>query len=152
MPEPSEDARLHSDRLSEAIRKEVDSAGGWIGFARFMDLALYAPAQGYYVAGAAKIGAEGDFVTAPEISPLFGATLARQIAEILGRSGGEALELGAGSGMLATDVLRELRNLDSLPQRYLILDISPQLARRQQLTIEQRLPGLATRIEWPTAF
>jgi len=152
LPEPSEDARRHSDRLSEAIRKEIDSAGGWIGFARFMDLALYAPAQGYYVAGAAKIGAEGDFVTAPEISPLFGATLARQIAEILGRSGGEVLELGAGSGVLATDVLRELRNLDSLPQRYLILDISPQLARRQQLTIEQRLPGLATRIEWPTAL
>ncbi len=152
LPEPPDDARRHSDRLSEAIRKEIDSAGGWIGFARFMDLALYAPGQGYYVAGAAKIGAEGDFVTAPEISPLFGATLARQIAELLGRSGGDVLELGAGSGVLATDVLRELRNLDNLPQRYLILDISPQLARRQQLTIEQRLPELASRIEWLTAL
>lgn len=149
---PSDDARRHSARLTETIRKEIEAGGGRIGFARFMELALYAPGLGYYVAGAAKLGDEGDFVTAPEISPLFGRTLARQIAELLGRTGGDILELGAGSGVLATDVLRELRNLDRLPQRYFILDISPQLAQRQKRTMEQRLPELATRIEWLTAL
>lgn len=117
-----------------------------------MELALYAPGQGYYVAGAAKFGGEGDFVTAPEISPLFAKTLARQIAELLGRSGGDVLELGAGSGNLSTDLLLELRSLGCLPRRYLILEISPQLAQRQQSTIARRLPELATRIEWLTAL
>ncbi len=152
LPGPSDDARRHSDRLSETIRREIDAADGWIGFARFMELALYAPGQGYYVAGAAKFGGEGDFVTAPEISPLFARTLARQIAELLERSGGDVLELGAGSGKLATDLLLELRSLGCLPRRYLILEISPQLAQRQQSTIARRLPELATRIEWLTAL
>jgi len=89
LPEPSDDARRHSERLSETIRQEISAAGGWIGFARFMELALYAPGLGYYVAGAAKFGVGGDFVTAPEISPLFGRTLARQIAQVLERSAGD---------------------------------------------------------------
>ena len=152
LPAPSDDARRHSDRLSETIRKEIESAGGWIGFARFMEFALYAPALGYYVAGAAKLGSDGDFVTAPELSPLFGRTLARQIAEILGRTGGDVLELGAGSGNMAADVLVELQNVDRLPQRYLILETSPQLAQRQQRTLEQRQPVLKDRIEWIDAL
>ena len=152
LPAPSDDARRHSARLTETIRKEIEAGGGWIGFARFMELALYAPGQGYYVAGAAKLGGEGDFVTAPEISPLFARTLARQIAELLERTGGDVLELGAGSGILATDLLLELRSLDRLPRRYLMLEISPQLAQRQQSAVERRLPELATRIEWLTAL
>lgn len=91
-------------------------------------------------------------MTAPEVSPLFGRTLARQIAELLARTGGDILELGAGSGALAAEVLGELRNLERLPRRYFILDVSPQLALRQQRTIEQRLPELATRIEWLTTL
>ena len=152
LPAPSDDARVHSARLTQTIRNEIEARDGFIAFADFMQLDLYAPAQGYYVAGAAKLGGEGDFVTAPEISPLFGRTLARQIAEILGRTGGDVLELGAGSGVLAADVLSELRNLDRLPRRYVILEISPQLAERQQRTIERHLPELATRIEWLTAL
>jgi SAM-dependent MidA family methyltransferase len=152
LPEPSNDARRHSARLSEAIRQEIDNAGGWIGFARFMDLALYAPGLGYYVAGAAKLGGEGDFVTAPEVSPLFGRTLARQVAQLLERSAGQVLELGAGSGTMAADVLGELQNIDRLPQRYLILETSPQLVERQQRTLQERHPALKDRIEWISAL
>src|SRR5258708_27607719 len=147
LPEPSEDARRHSDRLTQSIRREIDAAGGWIGFARFMELALYAPGLGYYVAGAAKLGAEGDFVTAPEISPLFGRTLARQIAQLLERSGGQVLELGAGSGTMAADVLGELQNIDRLPRRYPILETSPQLVERQRQTLQRRQPPLKERVE-----
>ena len=152
LPAPSDDARRHSAQLTQTIRKEIEAGGGRIGFARFMELALYAPGQGYYVAGAAKLGGAGDFVTAPEISPLFARTLARQIAELLARTGGDVLELGAGSGILATDLLLELRRLGRLPRRYLMLEISPQLAQRQRATIERRLPELATRVEWLTAL
>lgn len=152
LPEPSADARRHSDRLSETIHREIDAADGWIGFARFMELALYAPGLGYYVAGAAKLGGDGDFVTAPEISPLFGRTLARPIAQLLERSAGQVLELGAGSGAMAADVLEELQVIERLPQRYLILETSPQLAERQQRTLQQRLPGLKERIEWISAL
>ena len=152
LPEPSAEARRHSDRLSEAIRGEIETARGWIGFARFMELALYAPGLGYYVAGAAKFGGEGDFVTAPEISPLFGRTLARQIAQLLERSAGQVLELGAGSGTMAADVLGELHDSDRLPQRYLILETSPQLVERQQRTLQQRQPALKDRIEWISAL
>jgi SAM-dependent MidA family methyltransferase len=152
LPEPSDDARRHSDRMSETIHREIDIAGGWIGFARFMELALYAPGLGYYVAGAAKLGGDGDFVTAPEISPLFGRTLARQIAQLLECSAGQVLELGAGSGTMAADVLDELHNADRLPRRYLILETSPQLVERQQRTLQQRHPALKDRIEWISAL
>src|SRR5882724_8752951 len=124
LPGPTDDARRHSDRLSETIRDEIAAAGGWIGFARFMELALYAPGLGYYVAGATKLGGDGDFVTAPEISPLFGRTLARQIAQLLEGSAGQVLELGAGSGTMAADVLGELQRIERLPARYLILETS----------------------------
>ena len=152
LPEPSDDARRHSDRLSETIRQEIETAGGWISFACFMELVLYEPGQGYYVAGAAKLGADGDFVTAPEISPLFGRTLARQIAQLLDGNAGQVLELGAGSGAMAADVLGELRNIDRVPQRYLILETSPQLAERQRRTLLQRQPALNDRIEWISAL
>jgi len=117
-----------------------------------MELALYAPGLGYYVAGAAKFGVGGDFVTAPEISPLFGRTLARQIAQVLERSAGDVLELGAGSGAMAADVLGELQEMDRLPARYLILETSPQLAQRQRRMLQQRQPALKDRIEWISAL
>ncbi len=97
-----------------------------------MDRALYAPGLGYYAAGARKFGAAGDFVTAPEISPLFGRCLARQIAEVLAETGGEVLELGPGSGKLAEDILAELQAIDALPSRYSMLEVSPDLRERQQ--------------------
>ena len=117
-----------------------------------MELALYAPGLGYYVAGAAKLGSDGDFVTAPEVSPLFGRTLARQIAQLLEGSAGQVLELGAGSGTMAADVLGELQTIDRLPQRYLILETSPQLVERQRRTLQQRQPALKDRIEWISAL
>ena len=121
-----------------------------------MELALYAPGLGYYVAGALKLGEPGDFITAPELSPLFGATLASQIGELLPHTGGGVMELGAGSGRLAADLLAALREQGRLPDRYLILEISPDLAQRQRETLESRLPDLLDRVEWidalPQAF
>ena len=152
LPEPSEDARRHSDRLSQLVRDEIEFGGGWISFARFMELTLYAPGLGYYVAGATKLGGDGDFVTAPEISPLFGRTLARQIAQILERTDGNILELGAGSGAMAADVLGELQTLDGRPRRYLILETSPQLAERQRQTLQQRQREIEDRVEWISAL
>ncbi|HEX7952803.1 MAG TPA: SAM-dependent methyltransferase [Burkholderiales bacterium] len=151
MPAPSADARCHSDRLRDAIRAEIGAAGGWIDFARFMERALYAPGLGYYVAGATKLGDEGDFVTAPEISPLFGRALAHQIAQLMQRSAGQVIELGAGSGAMAADILDELHGLGCLPQRYAILEPSPQLVTRQQDLLRQRHPVLSGRIEWLSA-
>lgn len=149
LPPPSIEALAHSERLVAAIRAEIEAAGGAIPFVRFMELALYAPGLGYYTAGARKFGAEGDFVTAPELSPLFGRALARQCAEVLERLGGGALlEIGAGSGALAVDLLGELAVLDCLPERYLILERSADLRQRQRETLGARLPELAGRVEW----
>lgn len=152
LPEPTADARLHSDRLATLIREEIRAAGGWIAFARFMELALYAPGLGYYVAGATKLGADGDFVTAPEISSLFGRTLARQIAQLLETGRDEVLELGAGSGVMAADVLGELSAHGRLPGRYLILETSPQLAQSQRDTLRRKQPALCDRVEWLAAL
>jgi len=122
--------------------------GGWIPFARFMELALYAPGLGYYTAGARKFGEAGDFITAPELSPLFGRTLARQVAEIMGYSSPHILEMGAGSGKLAADMLAELEQLGSLPDSYSILEVSADLRARQQELIQTRLPHLLDRVLW----
>src|SRR4030067_687514 len=111
LPIPSPEAAQHSVQLTEFIRRNIAAQGGWIPFARYMELALYAPGLGYYTAGAHKFGAAGDFVTAPELSPLFGRTLARQVTEIMASSAPHILELGAGSGKLAADMLGELERL-----------------------------------------
>jgi SAM-dependent MidA family methyltransferase len=142
----------HGDRLRERIAKDVAEAGGWISFARYMELALYAPGLGYYVAGAAKLGEAGDFVTAPEISPLFGETLAGQVAQGLGAPADEVLELGAGSGRLAAHLLLELQAQDRLPARYLILEISPELAQRQRALLSRLCPALVGRVAWIDAL
>ena len=121
LPSPSPDAQSHSQRVTEHLRAEIAAHAGWIDFARYMEIALYAPGLGYYAAGATKFGAAGDFVTAPELSPLFGRTLARQVAPILRETQGDVLELGAGSGKLAVEVLLELERQHALPTRYTIL-------------------------------
>ena len=114
-----------------------------------MDLALYAPGLGYYSAGAHKFGAWGDFVTAPEISPLFGACVARQCADVLGSlPQGCILEIGAGTGRLAGDILAGLESQGRLPSRYLILEISADLRDRQQRHLSERLPHLIDRVSW----
>ena len=148
LPSPDDDAREHSARVFRHIRERIASEGGWIPFAVFMDLALHAPGLGYYAAGAQKFGAPGDFVTAPEITPLFGRCVARQVAQVLELTGGDIVELGAGSGALAVDMLDELERLDRVPKRYRILEPSPDLAQRQQHKVRQSISSLAGRVEW----
>lgn len=127
----------------------MDKSGGQIPFDQYMDLALYAPGLGYYAAGARKFGEAGDFVTAPEISPLFARCLANQCGQILGGlGGGEVLEFGAGSGRLAAGLLAELETLGCLPERYAILEVSPDLRNRQRAYLERSVPGLVDRVVW----
>ncbi len=152
LPTPSPDALAHSQRVTEHIRAELEAHSGWIDFARYMHIALYAPGLGYYAAGATKFGAAGDFVTAPELSPLFGRTLALQIAPILRETGGNVLELGAGSGKLAVDGLLELERQGALPVSYAILEVSAELKARQRLTISTHAPHLAERVTWLSAL
>ncbi len=148
LPVPDADAREHSARAAEHIRAAIESAGGAIPFSEYMRLALYAPGLGYYRAGTEKFGAAGDFVTAPEVSPLFGAVVGRQIAEVLTAADGDTvLELGAGSGRLALDVLRALAAQNQLPENYLILEVSGELATRQRKLLAGE-PALAERVRW----
>ncbi len=148
LPPLSPAEAAHSTRVADHLRSLVAAAGGWLPFPRFMDAALYAPGLGYYMAGQARFGAGGDFVTAPEISPLFARCLAKQVAELLARTrGGDVVEYGAGSGVLAAGLLQALAGLDALPRRYRIVEISGPLRAEQQTRIAA-LPDLAARVEW----
>jgi SAM-dependent MidA family methyltransferase len=148
LPQPGTEALAQSRALVARIIGEIESSGGWISFARYMELALYTPGLGYYVGGSSKLGASGDFITAPELSPLFSATLARQIAEVLGSNGGCVLELGAGSGRLAADLLIALDELKQLPERYWMLDVSGDLRARQQDRLATLPAHLRQKVEW----
>jgi SAM-dependent MidA family methyltransferase len=148
---PAADALAHSSVLVESISAEIARVGGWIGFDRYMQLALYAPGLGYYSGGATKLGGAGDFVTAPELSPLFSQTLARQIAEVLSVTGGDVLELGAGSGRMAANMLRALAESGPLPDRYLVLEVSAELAARQKERLHALPSPLASRVAWISA-
>lgn len=144
-----EAAAEHSERARAHLAVEIAAAGGWLSFERFMDLALYAPGLGYYSAGAAKLGADGDFITAPEVSRLFGACVAVQCREILSRlCSGSILEIGAGGGRLAADILARLETEARLPESYSILEISADLRARQRAHLQQRLPHLLSRVHW----
>ncbi len=139
----------HIQAVNEHITQKIAASGGWLSFEGFMEIALYAPGLGYYSAGAHKLGAGGDFNTAPELSPLFGGCVARQCAEVLSvLGGGSILEIGAGSGRLAGDILTRLESLGALPERYLILEVSADLRARQHQYLSQRLPHLAPRLQW----
>jgi SAM-dependent MidA family methyltransferase len=148
LPAPSPEALALSERLGQIVAAEIEQNGGWLGFPRYMELALYAPGLGYYMAGSRKLGRDGDFITAPEISALFGRTLARQLDELAGQSLTEILEIGAGSGALAADLLLELERLGRLPARYLILELSPDLRDRSRDTLAERAPHLLERVAW----
>src|SRR5450432_4267912 len=139
----------HYALIHEFLAGQIAAAGGFLSFERFMDLALYAPGIGYYSAGAHKLGAGGDFTTAPEVSPLFGGCVARQCAEVLrALGGGSILEIGAGSGRLALDILGRLESLQVLPERYWILEISADLRARQARLLGDCLPHLLSRVAW----
>jgi len=132
LPVPDSDALAASHALQRRIAAEIEQQGGAIPFSRFMELALYAPRLGYYSGGAVKLGKEGDFVTAPEISPLFGAALARAAAAIIAQSAPHIIEFGAGTGKLARDVLTALADEGVRAVTYTIIELSGELRARQQ--------------------
>jgi SAM-dependent MidA family methyltransferase len=150
LPELTPDEAAHSAELATHVRAVIEKAGGWIDFAQFMQLALYTPGLGYYSAGAQKFGAAGDFITAPEVAPVFSRCLATQCAEVLRSLGPDArvLELGAGSGAMAAELLAELERQDALPAEYLIIDLSADLRERQHATLEASVPHLLGRVRW----
>ena len=146
---PNADEAAHSARVLQLISQRISAAGGFLGFDAFMDLALYAPGLGYYSAGSTKLGAAGDFTTAPEMSDLFARCVARQCAQVLEAiPGGSILELGAGSGRMAAVILRELATLDRLPVQYDILEVSADLAARQREHLATLPEALQSRVRW----
>ena len=152
LPQPSADALAQSARLLEHIEAELAATGGWIPFARYMELALYAPGLGYYSGGARKFGPGGDFITAPELTPLFGQALAAQVEQVMRASAPALIEVGAGTGLLAADLLLELERRDCLPERYGILELSGELRERQFDTLAAKAPHLAARVQWLDAL
>jgi SAM-dependent MidA family methyltransferase len=151
LPQPDAAATAQSRKLADLIHAEIASAGGTLTFARFMELALYAPGLGYYSAGSHKLGKSGDFTTAPEISPLFARCIARQCQQVLSAiNGGDILEIGAGSGTMARDLLTELAQLNCLPKHYYILEVSADL-RERQMQLLQTTPWY-DRIVWLDAW
>jgi SAM-dependent MidA family methyltransferase len=149
LPSPTAEEQAHHDKLTQRLREEMAAAGGAIAFDRFMELALYAPGLGYYAAGKHKFGERGDFVTAPELGSLFARCLARPCQSLLAElGGGDILEAGAGSGVLAADLLLELESLGRLPGRYLILELSAELRAHQTETIRRKSPHLFGRVHW----
>lgn len=148
LPTPDPDALEQSARLLARIRAEIAASGGWIPFTRYMEMALYAPGLGYYSGGAHKFGPAGDFITAPELTPLFGQALASQVVDILAASAPQLIEVGAGTGLLAADLLAALENLGQLPEHYAILEVSGELRARQFDTLARQVPHLASRVKW----
>jgi len=148
LPPPPPEAVAHSQQLAERIADAIVAEGDWIPFSRFMELALYSPGFGYYSAGARKFGESGDFVTAPEVSPMFGRCIGLQAGQVLQRVGGDVLELGPGSGTMAADVYQSLKEQGVLPDRYLMLEVSPDLRERQRKLLAYRFPEHIGRFVW----
>lgn len=145
----SPEAQQHSDALKKLIKKQIQSEGGSISFAKYMHTCLYAPGYGYYSAGSHKIGEQGDFTTAPEISSFFGYSIANHITDVFAqKTEKHILEFGAGSGQLAIDIMVYLEKSHDLPEFYYILEISADLRQRQQQYIRQLLPELIDRFVW----
>lgn len=151
LPPLSADDAAQSVRVAAHIRGLIAANGGWLPFSRFMEAALYAPGLGYYMTDRNRFGAEGDFVTAPELSPLYQGCLANGLARLLEQTGGgDIVEFGAGSGLLAANLLVSLERRGALPRRYRIVEVSPDLQSRQQRLLDC-WPGAAAlrdRIEW----
>jgi len=151
LPAPEHDALVASQALQQQIAAEIEHNGGHIPFSRFMELALYAPRLGYYSGGAAKLGAAGDFTTAPEMTPLFGAAVARAAAAIIAQSAPDIIEFGAGTGRLARDVLAALARQGVDVRSYTIIELSGELRARQQEAL-QDLPQVRWLDAMPERF
>lgn len=152
LPPPSPDALASSARLSRLIAQRIAAAGGWVGFDTYMQWALYEPGLGYYSGGSRKFGAEGDFVTAPELGPLFGTCIAAQCAQWFAHVPRSILEFGAGSGALAAQVLTALEARGIGDVDYAIVELSGELRARQAATLAERAPHLAARVRWLDAW
>ncbi len=152
LPPPSAEALASSARLSRLIARRIDEAGGWIGFDAFMQWALYEPGLGYYSGGSRKFGAEGDFVTAPELGPLFGACIATQCAQWFDHVPRRIVEFGAGSGALAARLLSALEARGVARVDYAIVELSGELRARQAATLAERAPHLAGQVRWLDAW
>lgn len=150
LPSPNTTQQAQSEELSQLIIEKIQrDKKNSISFARFMALALYEPRLGYYTAGLNKLGEKGDFVTAPEISPLFAQCIGNQCQQVFSElGGGDILEIGAGTGKLARDLLLFLEKKGALPLHYKILEISPNFKQRQQEMLKQQIPHLFPFIEW----
>jgi SAM-dependent MidA family methyltransferase len=145
LPDPGPEAHDASRKLAARIRAEIADAGGWLRFDRYMDLALYAPGLGYYAGGSAKLGPSGDFVTAPELGPELARALAAQFEyQLAALHDPVLLELGAGRGTLAVQILEALRERGVAEVPYHILEPSPELADRQR----RRLASYGGRVQW----
>lgn len=152
LPQPDAEAQALSEQLCQRLCASIERNGP-LPFETFMNRALYEPGLGYYTAGATKLGAAGDFVTAPEISPLFSHCLAHQCQEVLATlPQANILEFGAGTGQMAADILHRLAQLDTLPDHYYILELSPDLQARQRNTLQAQIPDLLDRVSWLTAL
>jgi SAM-dependent MidA family methyltransferase len=154
LPKPDETALKLSETLQEKICLTIAENGGSISFEQYMQMALYEPGLGYYSAGSCKFGEQGDFVTAPEISPLFSRCIARQCLQVLSEKSStevwssSILELGSGTGKMAIDIMLELARNDALPETYYLLEPSADLRQRQQLNIRNAIPQLEERFVW----
>jgi len=150
---PDPEARALSARLVEHMVVQVRQSGGFLPFDAFMDAVLYTPGLGYYSNGLTPFGERGDFITAPESGDLFARCMARSFAPVLQQPGqASVLELGAGSGVFAADVLGALHALEVLPERYVILERSPAMRALQQARIAPLPEVLRTRVEWLEAL
>jgi SAM-dependent MidA family methyltransferase len=148
LPSPTPDAAQNSALLSAHIVRDIETAGGWIPFSRYMELALTTPGLGYYCSGGLPFGAGGDFVTAPQMSPLFAQTLATPLAQVMSQSAMQVIEAGAGTGLLAAELLLEFERLNALPIHYHILEISEILKACQRETLLKKAPHLIDRVRW----
>jgi len=153
LPSPGAEASAVSDTLLKEIRTRIEQSNGYIPFDEFMEAALYEPGLGYYSSGLTPFGEQGDFITAPESGDLFARCLAQCIASVLEPlEHGVVMELGAGSGVLAVDLLKALQDLDALPERYYILERSAAMRASQTELLHRRLPEISKRVEWLEAL
>lgn len=149
LPEPSKTALEHSNQLNNIILQNIKDNANWLSFRDFMNLALYHPQYGYYTSGSKKIGQNGDFITAPELGPLFTYGIKQQIAPILNNNPDfDILEFGAGTGKLAEDLLRHLDSTNNLPNKYCILEVSAELKDRQQKKLNKLPQNIKSKVTW----
>ena len=153
LPQPDPVSQQRSLELTACVERACELQGGSIAFSEYMRMALYQPGLGYYSSGSQKFGQSGDFITAPEVSSLFSRCLARQIAQVLDQTGGNhVFEFGAGSGLMAADILLELERQQAMPTSYCILELSAELRQRQRQTIADKAPHLLATVHWLDAL